>query len=167
LWLVTGYLGVWAGVSVAAALVQEGAGRAAALSAVPEPAGVILAGLLVGAAGLYQFSDWKMACLGACRHPLPDLEQGFALDASAVLRLGVGQGVRCLGCCGPMMAIMLVAGAMNLAWMGVFALLMTIEKVTVGVLVPRAVGVLLVVAGVALGVSAFGPGPLLAFLLRS
>ena len=166
LWLVTGYLGVWAGVSVAAALVQEGAGRAAALLAVPEPAGVILAGLLVGAAGLYQFSDWKMACLGACRHPLPDLEEGFALDALAVLRLGVGQGVRCLGCCGPMMAIMLVAGAMNLAWMGLFALMMTLEKMTEGPLVPRIVGVLLVAGGLALGISAVGIGPVVAFLLR-
>ena len=165
--LVAGYLCVWAVVSVAAAVLQEAAGQVAARIAVPEPAGIILAGLLVGAAGLYQFSDWKMACLGACRHPLPDLEDGFALHAAAVLRLGAGQGMRCLGCCGPMMAIMLVAGAMNLAWMGLFAVLMTVEKVTSGLLVPRAVGVLLVAAGVALGVSAVGPGALVAFLLRS
>ncbi len=115
--LIAGYLGVWLAVSIAAAVLQVGAGQLAARVPLPPAAGTILAGMLIGAAGLYQFSPWKMAFLGACRHPLPDLEAGIALAVPA-LRLGVGQGVRCLGCCGPMMAIMLVAGAMNVAWMG-------------------------------------------------
>lgn len=164
--LVAGYLAVWAVVALGAALLQAGFGWIAALVALPDAAAAILAGAVVGAAGLYQFSTWKMAFLGACRHPLPDLDRGFAPDAAAVLRLGVGQGLRCLGCCGPMMAIMLVAGAMNLAWMGLFALMMTLEKMTEGPLVPRIVGVLLVAGGLALGISAVGIGPVVAFLLR-
>jgi predicted metal-binding membrane protein len=65
-----------------------------------------------------------------------------------------------------MMAIMLVAGAMNLAWMGIFAVLMTIEKTTTGVFVPRAVGVFLLAGGGALAVSAVGTDAILAWMAR-
>jgi predicted metal-binding membrane protein len=61
---------------------------------------------------------------------------------------------------------MLVAGAMNLAWMGIFAILMTVEKTTTGTLVPRAVGLLLLVAGVALAVSAVGVDAIMAWITR-
>ncbi len=164
--LVAGYLSVWLAISVAAALVQVGAGLAVDHVAIPPQAATILAGMVVGGAGLYQFSELKLTCLGAFRHPLPDLEQGFAPTAATIFRLGVGQGVRCLGCCGPMMAIMLVAGAMNLAWMGLFAILMTVEKTTTGLFVPRLVGGLLLAAGIALAVSAVGAGAILAWMAR-
>jgi predicted metal-binding membrane protein len=164
--LTAGYLSVWMLVSVAAAVLQVGAAQAASMLPLPPQAVTILAGALVGAAGLYQFSELKMAFLGACRHPLPALDRDFGLGFPTVLRLGIGQGVRCLGCCGPMMAIMLVAGAMNLAWMGIFAILMTVEKTTTGTLVPRAVGVLLLAAGAALAASAVGTGAIMAWMTR-
>ncbi len=164
--LTAGYLTVWMLVSILAAVVQVGVGEAASLLPLPGQAGTILAGALVGAAGLYQFSELKMAFLGACRHPLPDLDRDVRPSLPAVFRLGIGQGRRCLGCCGPMMAIMLVAGAMNLAWMGIFAVLMTIEKTTTGTLVPRAVGVFLLAAGAALAVSAVGTDAILAWMAR-
>lgn len=44
------------------------------------------------------------------------------------LRMGLQQGVACLGCCRAPMALAFVGGTMNLVWMGGAMVLMTIEK---------------------------------------
>ena len=44
------------------------------------------------------------------------------------LRMGLQQGVACLGCCWALMALACVGGTMNLVWMGGAMVLMTIEK---------------------------------------
>ena len=47
---------------------------------------------------------------------------------AGALRMGVQQGVACLGCCWALMALAFVGGTMNLVWMGVAMVLMTVEK---------------------------------------
>lgn len=44
------------------------------------------------------------------------------------LRMGLQQGVACLGCCRAPMALAFVGGTMNLVWMDGAMVLMTIEK---------------------------------------
>ncbi|WP_210202532.1 DUF2182 domain-containing protein [Alsobacter soli] len=154
--LIGGYLGVWAVISVAAAALQSAAGAFWPLLGVPERAAGVLAGFAIGGAGLYQFSDMKLRCLAFCRTPVSAFEAGLTERPSSALRLGVQQGVQCLGCCGATMALMLVAGTMNLLWMGVFALLNTVEKVTAGGLAPRIIGAGLILAGLGVAVSAVG-----------
>lgn len=154
--LVAGYAAVWIGVSIAAAALQTVAVALWPRFGLPERAVTILAGTAIGAAGLYQFSEIKHSCLTLCRHPFPTLFGRWSDRPSRVFRLGVDQGVKCFGCCWALMALMLVAGAMNLFWMAAFSLLMAIEKMSSGPWVPRAIGIVLVAAGFLVALGAVG-----------
>lgn len=159
-----GYLAIWLAVSAFAALVQVGAAQLGTGIVLPPRLGGILAGVAVGIAGLYQFSEWKLACLTFCRHDVP--AEAAASGAAGALRAGLVQGLRCLGCCGAVMAMMLVAGFMNVFWMAGFALLMTAEKLSDGLVLPRAIGAGLVALGLVLAVQAVGPAAVLAWMAR-
>ena len=161
--LVGGFAAVWIAVAILAALLQAAGAALLARWALPAPALAVLAGTAIGAAGLWQFSETKQACLAACRHPLPALEGGAAGRAWPVLRLGMDQGIACLGCCGAMMAMMVAVGAMNLVWMALFALAMTVEKMTAGRGVPALLGVVLIAAGVAVAAGGVGVEAILRF----
>ena len=161
--LVGGFAAVWIAVAILAALLQAAGAALLARWALPAPALAVLAGTAIGAAGLWQFSETKQACLAACRHPLPALEGGAAGRAGPVLRLGMDQGIACLGCCGAMMAMMVAVGAMNLVWMALFALAMTVEKMTAGRGVPALLGVVLIAAGVAVAAGGVGVEAILRF----
>ena len=153
---IAGYFGVWIGFAVLAALLQTALATGWPLLGLPERATIILAGSAIGAAGLYQFSEAKAACLSFCRHPFPALGERETPSRAALFRLGSEQGMACLGCCFALMGLMLIAGVMNLFWMAVLSLLMTIEKLTAGPAVTRAIGVMLVAAGLAVAFGAVG-----------
>lgn len=88
-----------------------------------------LAGLVLVLAGAYQFTPWKTACLRACRTPLTFLmTHDFGANAFGALRVGVSHGLYCLGCCWALMAVLLVVGLMNLAWMAAIAVVFLAEK---------------------------------------
>lgn len=154
--LVAGYAAVWVAVAVAAAALQTLGASLGPKLGLPETLLTILAGTAIGAAGLYQFSEIKNACLTVCRHPFPTLFGRWSDKPGRVFRLGIDQGLKCFGCCWALMALMLVAGAMNLFWMAVFSLLMAVEKMSSGPIVPRSIGILLIGAGVLVALSAVG-----------
>lgn len=81
-------------------------------------------------AALYQFTPLKDACLKACRHPGMYLVRNYRRGALNGLRLGFGHAVYCLGCCWALMLVMFAAGVAHLAWMGVLAAIMFVEKAT-------------------------------------
>jgi predicted metal-binding membrane protein len=163
-WLAAGYLAIWFAVSALAALLQVAFVRLAAGWSPPAGLAPILAGGLVGAAGLYQFSPLKLRCLAFCRHDVR--REDLSGSARGTFVLGLRQGLGCLGCCGAVMALMLLAGVANLFWMAGFALLMTVEKLTVGLWAPRLIGAILLAAGFAVAVTPVGIVPLLAALAR-
>ena len=67
---------------------------------------------------------------------------------SGAVRLGAVHGLYCLGCCWLIMALLFVGGVMNLAWVGLLALLVLVEKVApFGRQVGVVVGVLAIAAG--------------------
>jgi predicted metal-binding membrane protein len=105
--------------------------------------------LFVGA-GFYQFSSLKQACLTQCQRPFPFFFANWTTRATGVFRLGLRQGLHCLGCCWAMMLIMFTLGAMNVVWMAALGLVMTIEKMTTTPLLSRALGVTFVAAGATL-----------------
>ena len=53
----------------------------------------------------------------------------------------------CLGCCWAMMLVMFAVGAMNVIWMAVLGVLMTIEKLASTPRFSEAVGFVFVAAG--------------------
>ena len=77
---------------------------------------------------LYQFSALKHACLTHCQQPFPFFFANWATTPRGVFRLGLTQGLYCLGCCWAMMLVMFAVGVMNVVWMAALGMVMTIEK---------------------------------------
>jgi predicted metal-binding membrane protein len=88
----------------------------------------IVAAATLALAAIYQLTPLKDACLKACRHPGLYLVSHYRRGARNGLRLGLGHALFCLGCCWALMLVMFAAGVAHLAWMGVLALIMLVEK---------------------------------------
>src|SRR5260370_14456922 len=87
-----------------------------------------LAGSVLGAAGVYQWTPLKESCRRPCRSPLDFLLFHWRDGACGAVASGIGHGFFCLGCCWMLMALLFVGGIMNLAWIAGIALLVLIEK---------------------------------------
>jgi predicted metal-binding membrane protein len=108
------------------------------------------AGLLLLAAGIYQFTPWKNACLAQCRSPVAFLTRHWRPGVGGALRLGLRHGGYCLGCCWLLMGLLFVGGVMNLAWIAALGVLVLLEKLSGrGRAMGRVVGALMVAWGVA------------------
>lgn len=148
-----GYVAVWLLAALVGALAQVGLASIGALSPLMEPAGRALAGSILIAAGLYQFTPLKRACLVRCRNPRAAyLGAG---SSGGALRLGVEEGLACLGCCWALMAVMFAAGVMNLVAMAFLGALMATEKVVSGRLFTYAIGIVLLFLGFGLASGPF------------
>jgi predicted metal-binding membrane protein len=127
--LVGGYLAVWAAFSVVATCLQWGLDRSALLTmSMSVPSRVLGATLLI-AAGLYQFTPVKGACLRHCRSPLAFVTTHWRPGSRGAFRMGLIHGVFCLGCCWVLMGLLFFGGVMNLVWIGGLALYVLVEKV--------------------------------------
>ncbi|MGH6628768.1 MAG: DUF2182 domain-containing protein, partial [Burkholderiales bacterium] len=81
------------------------------------------------AAGLYQLSPLKRACLSHCRSPASFLARHWRPRWSGAFRLGAWHGAYCVGCCWMLMLLLFVGGVMNLYWIIGLAILVFVEKV--------------------------------------
>ena len=116
--LVFGYLAVWALIGLPVYAAQD---------VLPASAPAIAAVLAV--AGVYQFTPLKDACLRTCRTPANFLMERWRRSA---VRLGAEHGLYCVGCCWALMAVLVVAGAMGIAWAAGIAAIVFAEKVLPG-----------------------------------
>ena len=156
---VLGYLVVWTAFSVVLAVLQSVLHAAALLSPAMATRSPLVAGGLLMAAGIFQWTPLKRACLAACRSPLSFIMNGWREGRGAALVMGLRHGLYCLGCCWALMALLFVAGVMNLLWVATIAIAVLIEKaVPRGDLVGRIAGAGLVLAGVLTAVGAVGAG---------
>lgn len=146
--LVAGYLAVWLLAAAGFAALTAGS---AALAGTAAPA-TILAGsaAAIGLAGLYQFSRLKQACLDKCRNPFGVLFSRWSTRPAAIFRLGLEQGVWCLGCCWALMLVMFAVGVMNVFWMALIGVFTIVEKQSDTAFVSRAAGAILLVWSAAL-----------------
>jgi predicted metal-binding membrane protein len=145
---VAGYLLVWTGFSVLASLAQWGLHAAALLSPMMVSTSPWLGGVLLMAAGIFQWSPLKEACLSGCRSPMSFIMTRWRPGRGGALRMGLEHGAYCLGCCWLLMAMLFVAGVMNLLWIAAIAAFVLLEKVVPrGKLVGRVAGVVLAGAG--------------------
>jgi predicted metal-binding membrane protein len=152
--LVAGYTAVWLVFAVLAALIQTVLTQAALLDISMNSASGLFSGAVFIGAGLYQFSALKHACLTHCQQPFPFFFANWATTPSGVFRLGVKQGLYCLGCCWAMMLVMFAVGVMNVVWMAGLGMLMTIEKLLAGRRFMHAIGVMLIAVGVCIALAA-------------
>ncbi len=149
--LLLGYLVVWWGFSGLAALAQWRLHRAALLSPMMASTSPVLGGLLLVAAGVFQFTPLKRACLVRCRSPISFLASEWREGRWGTLVMGLWHGAWCVGCCWTLMALLLVAGVMNLLWVAALAVLVLVEKVApMGERLGRITGAGLIAAGIAL-----------------
>ncbi|MBV9557942.1 MAG: DUF2182 domain-containing protein [Pseudolabrys sp.] len=151
--LAAGYIVVWFGFACAIAGAQILLSQWNASNSVTALSRGVSGAAFI-AAGLYQFSALKSACLRLCRQPFQFFFTNWKTTPSGVFTLGLKQGAHCLGCCWAMMLTMLALGAMNLVWMVALAAAMTIEKMS-GPRFSRGLGVTLIVIGAGFVVSAF------------
>ena len=152
-----GYLLVWGGFSLAAAILHWGLDQSGLLTMAAATASPLLGSLLLIAAGLWQLTPVKRACLARCQSPIQFLAHGWRRGALGPLRMGVEHGVYCLGCCWMMMALLFYGGVMNLAWIGGLALFILFEKnVPPGHWITIAAGGALLLAGAVALAAAIG-----------
>jgi predicted metal-binding membrane protein len=159
--IAAGYTVVWLGFAAAAMLAQLALMRATLLDPSMASASGLFSGAIFIGAGVYQFSALKHACLTQCQHPFPFFFANWATTPRGVFKLGVRQGLFCLGCCWAMMLVMFAVGTMNVVWMAALGIVMTVEKIGTGKKFTYAVGVALIAIGVALvglAVAAHWPG---------
>ncbi len=146
-----GYVLAWAFFSVIATAAQWALSAATLLSATMSGTSPVLAGLLLGTAGVYQLTPWKTACLRQCRSPAEQLIGNRSKGRFGPLLTGLRHGAYCIGCCWALMALLFAFGIMNLLWVAVLATFVFVEKLTPGGELLGRVGALaMVTAGIAL-----------------
>lgn len=144
-----GYLLVWTGFSGLATLAQWGLHSAALLSPMMVSTNSILGGILLLAAGIFQWTSLKHACLSHCRSPIGFLMSHWKEGTRGALIMGLEHGTYCVGCCWILMVLLFVAGVMNLVWVTFIAAFVLAEKVLPrGDLVGRVAGGMLMLAGI-------------------
>ncbi|MGB3387506.1 MAG: DUF2182 domain-containing protein [Pseudaminobacter sp.] len=143
-----GYLVVWAGFSVAAVTLQYGLDRASLLSPALQTTSTVLAGIVLVAAGIYQWTPLKQACLRHCRSPLDFVMMHWRNGKAGAFVMGVHHGLYCLGCCWMLMLLLFVGGVMDLAWIAGIALFVLVEKLApAGHWIGKAAGAALILWG--------------------
>ncbi len=142
------YLIVWAGFSIVAVALQWGLEATALLSPMLTSASVMLSAGLLIAAGIYQLTPLKQACLKHCRSPLQFVLTGWRSGPGGAFRMGIEHGAYCVGCCWFLMGLLFFGGVMNVYWIGGIAIFVLLEKtIPVGHWMSRVVGVALMIWG--------------------
>jgi predicted metal-binding membrane protein len=145
---ILGYVMTWTAYSALAVVTQWGLHSAALLSPAMVSTSPYLGGALLIAAGIFQWTPLKAACLTSCRSPVAFLLSEWRDGARGALRMGARHGTYCVGCCWALMALLFVAGVMNLVWVAGIAAFVLLEKVVpAGDHLGRVAGLVLVVAG--------------------
>src|SRR5204862_2358338 len=144
-----GYAIAWVAFSAGAALAQWALHQAAMLTVAMAASNARLGGAILIAAGAYQLTPVKGACLTQCRSPLGFLMTNWRDGTLGALQMGMRYGVYCLGCCWLLMCVLFVVGVMNLVWVAALTAFVLVEKTgRVGAGIARVAGFAMVVGGV-------------------
>jgi predicted metal-binding membrane protein len=124
-----GYLIAWGGFSLAATILHWGLDRSGLLTMRMASAADWLGAALLLAAGVYQITPLKDACLRHCRSPIAFVMEHWRPGATGALRMGIHHGAYCVGCCWVVMGLLFYGGVMSMWWIVGLALLVLLEKV--------------------------------------
>ncbi|MBA3667328.1 MAG: DUF2182 domain-containing protein [Sphingomonas sp.] len=121
-----GYLTAWGLFSLLATGLQFGLQQSGLVDAMTMGASSrsLTAGLLI-AAGFYQLTPPKQACLAHCRNPAEFIARHHR---ASPLTIGLLHGSWCVGCCWALMLLLFAGGVMNLVWVAALTLLVAAEK---------------------------------------
>lgn len=124
-----GYLAVWTGFGLGAYALYRGIVALGLGFLSWTEQGPLVAGGAIAAAGVYQLTPLKRACLKHCRSPLHFVMHGWREGRVGALRMGGEHGLYCVGCCVGLMVILFALGVMSLLWMAIVAALIFAEKI--------------------------------------
>ena len=145
-----GYVTVWSGFSLCAAIAQWALHQAAMLSISQAASSPQFSGAILITAGGYQLTSWKSRCLTHCRSPLGFLMSNWRDGKLGAFQMGVRHGAYCLGCCWALMCVLFVVGVMNLMWVAALTVFVLLEKIgRQGAIFSRVAGAAMVVLGIA------------------
>jgi predicted metal-binding membrane protein len=143
-----GYVVIWTLFALVATIAQWALDRMALLSPMMMSNSNILGGVLLLAAGAYELTPFKAACLRHCRSPIQFLASRWKPGGLGAFQMGIEHGSFCLGCCWVLMALLFFGGVMNLWWIGGLTLFVLLEKVfPFGALAGRMIGAIVAVCG--------------------
>ena len=141
-----GYLFAWTIFSALAALAQWILHAKALLTPMMISNNSILGGVILGAAGIFQFTPLKNACLKHCRSPLTFLLTDWREGKIGAFVMGLKHGAYCTGCCWILMLLLFLGGVMNLFWIAAISIFVLFEKVLPkGLLFGKFAGVILII----------------------
>lgn len=126
---VAGYLAVWTAFGLVAYAAYRLIGAHGPDALAWDRQGPLVAGAAVAAAGAYQLTPLKRACLSHCRSPFAFVMHHWRKGRAGALAMGIEHGSWCLGCCAGLMLVLLVVGVMSLTWMVLVAAVIFVEKV--------------------------------------
>lgn len=153
-----GYFFVWAAFGMIAFLLGVSAAAIEMRLPMLARAVPIAAAVVVLSAGVLQFTAWKARHLACCR-VAPGHDRPLPADAGTAWRHGLRLGLHCSTCCAGLTAILLAVGVMDLGAMAAVTAAITVERLApAGERVARAIGAVVVGAGLFLIVRAAGPG---------
>src|ERR1700730_3374831 len=91
----------------------------------------VFGGIVLIAAGVYQWTPLKDICLAQCQAPLLFIQRqgGVHRDSSGSLLLGLRHGAYLVGCCCVLMSLLFVCGVMNVLCFAVFSAFVRIDKI--------------------------------------
>lgn len=126
---VSGYFAVWTAFSLGAAVAQWILHGATLLSPQMTTNSSLVSGAFLIAAGAFQFSPLKSACLAHCRSPLTFLMTDWRNGRAGAFLMGWKHGWFCTACCWLLMVLLFVVGVMNLLWIALLALFALSERI--------------------------------------
>jgi predicted metal-binding membrane protein len=145
---VAGYIAMWAVFSLVATIAQHALDQAALLSPMMVSRSPLFGAALLIAAGIYQFTPLKNACLRNCRTPAHFLSRYWRAGTLGAFRMGLRLGAYCVGCCWILMGLLFVGGVMNLLWIAAIAIFVLLEKtIPFGDVTGRFVGAAMILVG--------------------
>lgn len=124
-----GYLLLWLTFSLGATSLQWGLGYVALLSPMMVSSSKYLGPAIFFAAGIYQLTPLKQACLAHCRSPISFLSSYWRKGDWGAFRMGLAHGTFCVGCCWFLMGLLFFGGVMNLLWIAAIAIFVLLEKI--------------------------------------
>jgi predicted metal-binding membrane protein len=125
---VAGYIAMWMVFSLVATFAQHALDQAALLSPMMRSGSAVFGAAVLIAAGAYQFTPLKDACLRKCRAPAHFLSRYWRTGNLGAFGMGLRLGTYCVGCCWILMGLLFVGGVMNLLWIAAIAIFVLLEK---------------------------------------
>jgi len=123
-----GYLVSWILFSIGISIIQYPLHQVSLMNPMMASINGIFSAIILIAAGIYQLTPYKNACLEKCRSPLSLVMANWRDGNYGAFRMGLGHGFYCVFCCWFLMAILLAAGVMNMTFVIALTIFVLLEK---------------------------------------